>query len=144
MGILITGAAGFISQIVVKELLSDETNELVLTDVVTPTIPREAKHPIKVRTIDAGLYESAKSVVLDGLDAAIILHGVMSGGAEANLELGYRVNVDATRLLLDVLVRKCPVVRVLYASTAAVYSSPVPKKNVMEMDIPTPESSYGC
>lgn len=144
MRILITGAAGFIGQIVAKELLRDESNELILTDVVHPSIPRDARYPNKARTIKADLYESAGSVVADGLDAAIILHGIMSGGAEANLELGYRVNVDATRSLLDVLIKRCPGVRVLYASSEAVYGSPVPKSNVTEMDIATPECSYGC
>ena len=144
MRILITGAAGFIGQIVAKELLRDESNELILTDVVTPSIPRGAQYPNKARTIKADLYESAESVVPDGLDAVIILHGIMSSGAEANFELGYRVNVDATRSLLDILIKKCPGVRVLYASSAAVYGSPVPKSKATEVDIAAPEGSYGC
>ncbi|KAK5633673.1 hypothetical protein RRF57_009387 [Xylaria bambusicola] len=94
--------------------------------------------------IKADLGESAASVVERWLDAAILLHGVMSSGAEANFELGYRINVDATRSLLNALAAICPKVLVLYASSEAVYGNPVPKRGVTEADISTPELSYGC
>ncbi|KAI0971622.1 putative nucleoside-diphosphate-sugar epimerase [Xylaria arbuscula] len=144
MRILITGAAGFIGQIVSKELLADDSNELILVDVIEPTVPPESKHPQNAKLIKADLVDSAASLVKKGLDVAILLHGIMSLGAEANFELGYQVNVDATRSLLNALATTCPGVRVLYASSAAVYGSPVPKKGVTEADIPTPELSYGC
>ncbi|KAI0196962.1 NAD(P)-binding protein [Astrocystis sublimbata] len=144
MRILITGGAGFIGQILSKELLADDSHELILVDVVEPTVPPGSRHPQNAKLIKVNLVNSAASVVEKGLDAAILLHGVMSSGAEANFELGYRVNVDSTRSLLNALATICPGVRVLYASSAAVYGSPVPKKGVTEGDIPTPELSYGC
>lgn len=144
MRVLITGAAGFIGQIVSKELSGDESNELILTDVVEPRIPRGCRFPHHVKTVQADLIEASASVIQKDLDAAILLHGVMSSAAEANFELGYRVNVDATRALLTNLAKTCPSIRVIYASSEAVYGSPVPKRNVTEADIPTPEMSYGC
>ncbi|KAI1170187.1 putative nucleoside-diphosphate-sugar epimerase [Nemania sp. FL0916] len=144
MRILITGAAGFIGQIVSKELLADESNELILVDVIEPPVPLGSKYPQNAKSVKADLVESAASVVQPGLDSAILLHGIMSSGAEANFELGYRVNVDATISLLNALVKVCPGVRVLYASSEAVYGSPVPKEGVTELDIPAPELSYGC
>ncbi len=87
---------------------------------------------------------SSDSVVSADLDSAILLHGIMSSGAEADFELSYRVNVDATRALLLNLAKSCPGVRVLYASSEAVYGTPVPKTGVTERDITTPEMSYGC
>lgn len=144
MKILITGAAGFIGQIVSKALLDDGSHDLILTDVIEPPIPRGAKYPQKAKTIQADLIDSPTSVVTKDLDAAVLLHGVMSSAAEADFDLGYRVNVTATWTLLNNLAKTCPGVRVLYASSEAVYGTPVPKHNVTERDITTPEMSYGC
>lgn len=144
MKILITGAAGFIGQIVSKALLDDGSHDLILTDVIEPPIPRGAKYPQKAKTIQADLIDSPTTVVTKDLDAAVLLHGVMSSAAEADFELGYRVNVTATWTLLNNLAKTCPGVRVLYASSEAVYGTPVPKFNVTERDITTPEMSYGC
>jgi len=71
----------------------------------------------------------------------------MSSGSEANFELGMRVNLTATATLLEAL-RKAqkpvtPPLRVIYASSQAVYGQPLPDiidENVM----PTPEGSYGA
>ncbi|OAP57358.1 nucleoside-diphosphate-sugar epimerase [Fonsecaea erecta] len=142
--ILVTGAAGFIGQIVSKALLDDESVELTLVDVIEPSIPRGAKYPQNGTTIKTDLIESSSSVIPNNLDTAILLHGVMSSAAEADLELGYRVNVDATRALLLNLAKKCPGVRVIYASSEAVYGTPVPKEGVSEATHTTPEMSYGC
>ncbi|KAF7351328.1 alcohol dehydrogenase [Mycena sanguinolenta] len=143
--ILITGAAGFIGQIVAKALLDQDGNELILADVIEPPIPHGAKYPHNVgEHIQVDLVQSSARVVRKDLDSVILLHGIMSSGAEADLELGYRVNVDATRALLFNLAKTCPGVRVLYASSEAVYGTPVPKLGVTERDIGTPEMSYGC
>jgi nucleoside-diphosphate-sugar epimerase len=142
--ILVTGGAGFIGQIVSKALLDDESVQLTVVDVIEPPIPHGAKYPQNAKTVKADLVEASASVVPSGLDTAILLHGIMSSATEADLELGYRVNVDATRALLMSLAKKCPGVRVIYASSAAVYGTPVPKKGVSEADICTPEMSYGC
>ncbi|KAF9874207.1 nucleoside-diphosphate-sugar [Colletotrichum karsti] len=143
MRVLITGAAGFIGQIVARKLLEDKTNELILTDIAEPPIPSSSSHG-NVKLIKADLVDEAAKVIPENLDAAILLHGIMSSGAEANFELGYRVNVDATRSVLNLLAKACPGVRVLYASSEAVYGRPVPSQNVTEDDIPSPEMSYGC
>jgi nucleoside-diphosphate-sugar epimerase len=144
MRILVTGAAGFIGQIVCKELLNDESNHVLLTDVVEPSIPAHSKNVRNARCIQADLIESATTIVEPSLDAAILLHGIMSSGAEANLVLGYRVNVDATRAVIAQLAQVCPGIKIVYASSEAVYGRPVPKTGVTEADIPTPEMSYGC
>jgi nucleoside-diphosphate-sugar epimerase len=144
MKILVTGAAGFIGQIVSKELLSDDSNKIVMTDIVQPPIPHGSAYPHNAETIQTDLIEAPASIIHKDLDAAILLHGVMSSAAEADFELGYRVNVDATRALLLALAKACTGIRVLYASSEAVYGTPVPKLGVTEADIPTPEMSYGC
>ena len=75
--------------------------------------------------------------------AVFVFHGIMSSGSESNFELGMRVNVDATRSLLDSIRVTCrPNVRVIYSSSQAVYGLPLPEV-VDNSVIPTPQSSYG-
>jgi len=68
----------------------------------------------------------------------------MSSGSEANFDLGMRVNLTATMSLLEAL-RKIgkPELRVIYASSQAVYGQPLPKV-ITEDTMPTPEGSYGA
>ncbi|KAL4931172.1 SDR family oxidoreductase [Aspergillus undulatus] len=143
MHILITGAAGFIGQLLAKELLNDPSYTLVLTDINEPPIPPGVKYPQNARTVTADLLKSADAVVDKSLDAVYAFHGIMSSGSEANFELGMTVNVDATRNLLEVLRKTCPGVRVIYSSSQAVYGLPLPEV-VGDSVIPTPQSSYGA
>lgn len=125
-------------------MLENDNNELVLTDtVVTPELD-SPDYQNRVKFIQADLSTDAHALLDQHLDSVVLLHGIMSSGAEADLELGYRVNLDATRTLLFGLAKKQPGVRVVYASSEAVYGTPVPKTGVTERDITTPEMSYGC
>ncbi|KAI0813688.1 putative nucleoside-diphosphate-sugar epimerase [Xylaria sp. FL0064] len=65
MRILTTGGAGFIGQIVSKELLADDSNELILVDVIEPTVPPGSKHPQNAKMIKVDLAESAAGVVTE-------------------------------------------------------------------------------
>jgi len=143
MHILITGGAGFVGQLVAAEILNDPSHIVTLADVVEPKIPKGVRFPENAKTVKADLCTDAGAVVTNDIDAAFVFHGIMSSGAEANHELGMRVNVDATRILLDEIKRTCPGIRVIYASSQAVYGQPLPKI-VDDTVIPTPESSYGA
>ena len=149
--ILITGGAGFIGQLLAERLLREPQYNLVLTDIILPPIPPKAAHPQNVKAIQADLCDPTSLTNLINtslpLDAIYIFHGIMSSGSEANFELGMRVNLTATATLLEAL-RKAqkpvtPPLRVIYASSQAVYGQPLPDiidENVM----PTPEGSYGA
>ncbi|KAL4741205.1 hypothetical protein BDV11DRAFT_213461 [Aspergillus similis] len=143
MHILITGAAGFIGQLLAKELLDDPSHTLILTDINEPPIPAGVKYPQNARTVTADLLKAADTVVDKSLDAVYAFHGIMSSGSEANFDLGMTVNVDATRNLLEALRASCPGVRVIYSSSQAVYGQPLPEV-VDDTVIPTPQSSYGA
>ncbi|GAD96744.1 hypothetical protein AN3119.2 [Paecilomyces variotii No. 5] len=143
MHILITGAAGFIGQLLAKELLNEESYKVTLTDINEPPIPKGVKYPQNARIIKADLLSAADSVVDKSLDAVYAFHGIMSSGSEANFDLGLRVNIDATRSLLDELRKTCSGVRVIYSSSQAVYGQPLPEV-VDDSVTPTPQSSYGA
>ncbi|KAL3455286.1 hypothetical protein BJX64DRAFT_272684 [Aspergillus heterothallicus] len=143
MHILITGAAGFIGQLLARELLNDPSYTLILTDINEPPVPVGVKYPQNARTVTADLLTGASNVVEKSLDAVYAFHGIMSSGSEANFDLGMTVNVDATRNLLEALRATCPGVRVIYSSSQAVYGQPLPEV-VDDSVIPTPQSSYGA
>jgi nucleoside-diphosphate-sugar epimerase len=143
MQILITGAAGFIGQLLATELLNDPTYHVTLTDIIQPPIPKGVRHPENATAVKADLLNAANDVVNSSLDAVYAFHGIMSSGSEANFDLGMSVNVDATRNLLEALRHTCPGVRVIYSSSQAVYGQPLPEI-VTDSIIPTPESSYGA
>jgi nucleoside-diphosphate-sugar epimerase len=143
MRVLITGGAGFIGQLVAGQLLNDASHTVILADVISPPIPAGVKYPENGKPMKVDLVANASSVVDRGLDAVFIFHGIMSSGAEANFDLGMAVNIDATKNLLEALRKICPGVRVIYASSQAVYGQPLPQV-VDDTVIPTPESSYGA
>lgn len=144
MRILITGAAGFIGQIVAKKLLDDESSAhtLILTDIIEPPVPSGAKYPQNAKCIKADLITQSSLVADKNLDAAYVFHGIMSSGAEADFELGMKANFDATRALLETFRETCPGVKVIYASSQAVYGSTATLP-VTEAQLPLPETSYG-
>ncbi|KAH6668090.1 NAD dependent epimerase/dehydratase [Plectosphaerella plurivora] len=141
--ILITGGAGFIGQALVSALLAaDSSLKVTLTDVVQPPVP--AGQESRVTSLKADLTDpSAVASLLDRRFAAVyVLHGLMSGGAEANLDLGLRVNVDSVRVILDRLRASHPGTVVVFASSCAVYGKADP---VRELEtLPQPKSSYGA
>lgn len=144
--ILITGAGGFIGQALAAALLKTDTsiNSLTLTDVIEPASPK-VKTSTKITTIKADLTDktACESLLSVTPSHVYLLHGLMSGAAEANLDLGLQVNVDSTRLILDILRKTAPGVRVVFPSSLAVFG-PSGSITVTETTMPQPGSSYGA
>jgi nucleoside-diphosphate-sugar epimerase len=146
--ILITGAGGFIGQLLAERLLSEPQYKLILTDIFEPSVPPKSKNPSNAKTVKADLCDadSLNNLISTSLplDAVYIFHGIMSSGSEANFDLGIKVNLHSTANLLEALRQvKNTSLRVIYASSQAVYGQPLPAlidENVM----PTPEGSYGA
>lgn len=143
MKILITGAGGFIGQYLAKRLLNNPKHQLILTDISEFSTPAGSAHPENAKCIKADLATDCSALFQHDIDAVFILHGIMSSGAEANYDLGFRVNVDATRRLLESIRAARSGTRVIYASSIAVYGRPFPTSITEDVN-PTPEGSYGC
>ncbi|KAF1982001.1 NAD(P)-binding protein [Aulographum hederae CBS 113979] len=152
--ILITGAGGFISQTLGPVLLSSNPGLiLTLADVFEPPIPPSCKpQSSRITCLKADLTSASAVNALvspSKFTTCYLLHGIMSAGSEADLELGLRVNLDSHRLMLDALRRLQPGVRVIFSSSLAVYG-PTRASGVIEDDevfdemvLPLPRSSYG-
>lgn len=156
MSILITGSAGFVGQGLAAALLTSSSPppNLILTDLNEPPMPSCAPHLQQhIRRLAADLTDTQSRLSLlstaaahNDLTTVYLLHGIMSSGAEANLELGLRVNLDSTRALLDDLRHRHAGIRVVYTSSCAVYGpQPDPDHHPFseETTVPVPLSSYG-
>lgn len=145
--ILITGAAGFIGQRLTAALLSKHPEyRLVISDVVTPSVPAGIPNADNTHPLQADLCDptSLSSLVAASqpIAAVFVFHGIMSSGSEANPDLSLKVNLDATRALLLKLSETNKGVRVIYASSQAVYGAPFPDV-ITDAVTPTPAGVYG-
>ena len=146
---IITGAGGFIGQALASALLDDPlVSSLTLTDIFEPSLPKsKTQSEAQTRCVGADLtsLETCRSLFTPDSNLIYILHGIMSSAAEANLELGLKVNLDSTRQILDVLRQQCPGVKVIYPSSLAVYGPPAtPTTKITELNTPVPATSYGA
>jgi len=152
MNILITGGAGFLGRKLAAALLARGTltgpdgaprplTRLTLLDIASGADLGDAR----VRRLAGDL---ADTELLDrafegGVDGVFHLAAVVSGEAEANFDLGWRVNVDATRALLERCRASPGPPRVVFTSSIAVFGGTLPER-VPDDQALTPQSSYGA
>ena len=169
--VLITGAAGFIGRALTARLragagLCDghgrpfRPRRLVLCDVGLHEAdsrlqddPADDAGPVVLWRIgDISDREFVDTLAGPGTACVFHLAGVVSGAAEADFDLGLRVNLDGTRNLLDALRRlsrdrstgeDTPPVRLVHASSIAVYGAPMPSR-IDDGTQPWPTLSYGA
>jgi D-erythronate 2-dehydrogenase len=143
MRIVITGGCGFLGRRVALSLLErTDVEELVLFDNGPPVPPLPEDKRVTVVTGDIADREAVRRVITPGTASVFHLAAVVSGQAEADTDLGYLVNVDGTRAVLDAgrALGTCP--RVVFASSLAVYGGALPP--AVGDDTPlTPQTSYG-
>ncbi len=147
MRIVITGGCGFLGRRLALLLLERGSSlgpldELVLFDNAAPASPLPDDRRLKLATGDIADRETMRRLLAPGAAAVFHLAAVVSGQAEADPDLGYRVNLDGTRAVLDACraLGACP--RLVFASSLAVYGGKLPP--TVGDDTPLrPQSSYG-
>jgi len=135
--IIVTGAGGFVGRHLATALLQ-QGHEVVGIDSATDAVPDGA------RAIEGDLGDRAvRKAALDaGCDGLVHLATVPGGAAEADPEASRRINIDAMYdLLLEASAANAGV-RVVYASSIAVYGDPLPVK-VDDDTALSPKMIYG-
>jgi nucleoside-diphosphate-sugar epimerase len=151
MRIVITGGAGFLGFRLARRLvemgsLTDRTGRtreitsIVLLDVVPPTASIDPRVVAMAGDLaDPAVIERA---VTPDTDTIFHLAAVVSGQAEADFDIGMRVNLDATRHLLERCRKLAAPPKFVFASSLAVFGGPLP--DPVPDDAPlTPQASYG-
>jgi nucleoside-diphosphate-sugar epimerase len=151
MHVVITGGAGFLGQRLARQLLlrgtlagssgaQEPIERIVLVDVVAAT----GFDDRRIETIAADIADPAvaKRVIDHGVGSVFHLAAVVSGQAERDFDLGMRVNLDASRLLLEACRAAGTRPRVLFTSSVAVYGGTLPAV-VTDATPLDPRSSYG-
>lgn len=151
MRVVITGGAGFLGRKLAADLLRrgalagpsgqpEAVTEIVLFD----TVAADGFSDARIRAIAGDIGDAAQVRTLIGRDTGSVFHlaGVVSAGAEADFDLGYRVNLEGTRHVLEACRPLRRPARLVFTSSIAVYGGDLPAV-VTDATPITPQTSYG-
>ena len=152
MQVVVTGGAGMLGKKLIKAILKKGTlagkdgqqvkvERIQVLDVVpSADLPNDPR----VTYTQGEVYDAAliKKLIAPGTGSVFHFAAVVSAGAEADTNLGYRVNLDGTRVVLDACRALGSTPRVVFTSSVAVYGGEMPA--VIPDDFPLrPQTSYG-
>jgi nucleoside-diphosphate-sugar epimerase len=154
MKVVITGGAGFLGRRLAHRLLQQGTlagpsgttetiDTLVLLDMVRPEPSSATDARLRVMTGDI----TDRTVLAQVIDAQTtsVFHfaAVVSAAAEADFDLGMRINLDGTLAVLDACRALPRPPRLIFTSSIATFGGPLPE--VVDDATPqTPQTSYGA
>jgi nucleoside-diphosphate-sugar epimerase len=142
MKAIVTGGGGFLGLKLARALLARrEISKVVLLDAAfPPELPRDPR----LEALAGDVSDAATVMRVVTPDTASLFHlaAVVSGAAEADFDLGMRVNLEGTRLLLERLRRCAAPPRVVFASSVAAFGGELPPV-LDDSTPPRPQTSYG-
>uniref|UniRef100_UPI001B8CA1A5 D-erythronate dehydrogenase n=1 Tax=Collimonas silvisoli TaxID=2825884 RepID=UPI001B8CA1A5 len=143
--------AGFLGQRLARSLLKQGSlpdrdgqlqtiSKILLVDVVAANGFDDAR----IEQVTGDITDSAllERVITPQTAAIFHLAAIVSGQAEADFDLGMRINLDASRLLLERCRACAHVPRVIFTSSVAVFGGVLPAV-VQDDTALNPQSSYG-
>lgn len=153
LNVVITGGAGFIGQKLAAELLRrgsligpsgkpETISRITLFDAVAAAGPQDER----VTAVAGDIGDHADVLRLIGHNTHSVFHlaAIVSAGAEADFDGGYRVNLEGTRYVLEAcraITTHTP--RIVFASSVAVYGGDDLPKTVTDQTAQRPTTSYG-
>jgi D-erythronate 2-dehydrogenase len=152
MRVVITGGGGFLGLKLAKALLARgalatgegaeaRLSKLVLLDAAFPSdLPADAR--LETVTGDVSDAATVERVLTPDTGSIFHLAAVVSGAAEADYDLGDRVNLEGTRRLLERARRCATPPRLVFASSVAAFGGVLPPV-LDDATTPTPQTSYG-
>jgi nucleoside-diphosphate-sugar epimerase len=151
MKVLVTGGAGFLGQQLIAALLArgvlsvrDGSPPASVSHIVCFDQVAGALRDERVRYVVGDMTDWQQVSHLVDADTGAVAHlaAVVSGTAEADFDLGMRVNIDGTRTLLEACRAAGNRPRVVFSSSLAVFGGKLPSE-VDDSVAPTPQGSYG-
>lgn len=147
MRILVLGAGGMLGTKLIARLARDGAvagraiTHLTRADA-TPCGPVVAGFEVETLTCDLSAPSTAGQLMAGKPDLIFHLAAVVSGEAERDFDKGYRINLDATRYLLEAAraAGQCP--KIIFTSSIAVFGAPFPEV-IADDYFTTPLTSYG-
>ena len=151
MKAVITGGAGFIGSKLARALLArgalagpdgvqQKITRLTLVDRAFPDLPED----IRIEKLAGDISDPAFAAraIAPETDSIFHLAAVVSGAAEADFDLGMRVNLGGMRAVLDQVRRCVRPPRLVFASSVAAFGGQLPDV-LDDSTTPTPQTSYG-
>ena len=150
MKILITGGGGFLGFKLARTLLARGqlggkplTGITLLDGAFPPGLHDLKNEKVKAVAGDVSNADTIANVCTPDIDAVFHLAAVVSGAAEADFDLGMRVNLRGMELLLEQM-RKCAKPpRLVYTSSVAAFGGELPAV-LDDSTIANPQTSYGA
>jgi nucleoside-diphosphate-sugar epimerase len=152
MQVLITGGAGLLGARLARQLLergtlaNTEGKQTPITRItLLDVIPAQGFDDSRIQLVvgDIADEKTIASVLTPKTQSIFHLAAIVSGHAEADFDLGMRINFDATRLILERARTNGNRPRVLFTSSVAVFGGELPAI-VQDTQALTPQSSYGA
>ena len=151
MKVMITGGGGFLGYRLAQALLKRGTladaegkqaaiSQITLIDTGFP-----AQTDSRLKCIKGDFTDPALLAEAIGKDTGSVFHmaAVVSGGAEADFDLGMKVNLDGTRKLLEVCRKQARPPRYVFTSSVAAFGGDLPPA-LDDSTTPNPQTSYGA
>ncbi|XAG08972.1 NAD-dependent epimerase/dehydratase family protein [Vibrio metschnikovii] len=130
MNIVITGGAGFLGSLLAQTLLQQDSGSIQSLMIVDRVKPNGAiTEDPRVSAVVADITDPQQVATLIGPKTTHVFHlaAIVSSHAEQDFDLGIKVNLTATQLMLEQCRQVNSEIRFVFSSSLAVFGGTLPE-----------------